>query len=64
MILDRTNLRIRLSEAKFDAEDDFEVRLVVALRKGHLLGKKRNFRSGNFAGKIVWATKNGTSGIV
>ena len=30
MMFDRTDLRISVSEAKFDAESDFEVRLAVA----------------------------------
>ena len=49
VILGRTDLRISLSRAKFDAEADFDVRLAVGRQKPSLLGEKRNFRSENFA---------------
>ena len=62
--LDRTDLRISLSRAKFDVEADFDVRLAVGRPKPRLLGEKRNFRSKNFAKKIFLASKNETSGIV
>ena len=47
--LDRTDLRISLSRAKFEVEADFDVRLAVGRPKPHLLAEKRNFRSENFA---------------
>ena len=62
--LDRTDLRISLSRAKFDVEADFDVRLAVGRPKPRLLGEKRNFRSKMFAGKKFWASKNETLGIV
>ena len=41
--LDRTDLRISLSRAKFDVEADFDVRLAVGRPKPRQIGKKRNF---------------------
>ena len=64
MIFGRTDLRISLSRAKFDAEADFDVRSAVEPRKPHQIGKKQNFRSENFVEKIFLASKNETSGIV
>ena len=49
MIFGRTELRITLSKAKFDAETDFDVRLAVRRPKPRLLGEKQNFRSEIFA---------------
>ena len=62
--LDRTDLRISLSRAKFDVEADFDVCLAVGRQKPSLLGEKRNFRSKNFAEKKKLASKNETLGIV
>ena len=45
MTLGRTNLRIGASGAKFDAEDDFEVRLALASPKPGKIDQKQNFRS-------------------
>ena len=46
--LDRTDLRISLSRAKFDARTDFDVRSAVEPRKPRQIGKKQIFRSKNF----------------
>ena len=62
--LDRTDLRISLSRAKFDVEADFDVRLAVGRPKPRLLGEKQNFRSKIFAEKNFLASKNETLGIV
>ena len=43
MIFGRTDLRIGVSKAKFDAESDFEVRLAVAHQKPGQNRKKQNF---------------------
>ena len=64
MIFDRSDRRTSVSEAKFDAQADFEVRSAVGRAKPRLLGEKRNFRSKKFAKKILWASKNETLGIV
>ena len=45
MILGRTDLRISVSGAKFDAEADFEVRLPVAPQNPGQNHKKLIFRS-------------------
>ena len=42
MIFGRTDLRISLSRAKFDAEADFDVRSAVEPRKPHQIGEKQN----------------------
>ena len=60
----RTDLRKDVSEAKFDVEADFDVHLAAGRPKPHLVGEKRNFRSENFAGKILLASKNEMLGIV
>ena len=62
--LDRTDLRISPSRAKFDVEADFDVCLAVGRPKPRLFGEKRNFLSKNFAEKIFLASKNETLGIV
>ena len=64
MIFGRTDLRISLSRAKFDAEADFDVRSAVEPRKPHQIGEKQNFRSENFVENFFLASKNETSGIV
>ena len=64
MVFGRTDLRIDASEAKFDAESDFDVRLAVAPQKPNQTRKKLNFPSENFAKKKISASKNETSGIV
>ena len=58
MIFGRTDLRIGVSEAKFEAESDFEVRFAVAPQKPGQNIKKLIFRSENFADKILSASKN------
>ena len=58
MIFGRTDLRIGVSEAKFEAESDFEVRFAVAPQKPGRNIKKLIFRSENFADKIFSASKN------
>ena len=45
----RTDLRISLSEAKFNAEADFDVRLAVAPPKPHEMDEKLFFGSENVA---------------
>ena len=57
MIFGRTDLRIGLSEAKFDAEADFEVRSAIAPQKRDQIGEKLIFRSICFAEKIFGAEK-------
>ena len=42
-IFGRTDLRIGQSEAKFDAEADFQVRFAIALQKPGLLAKNEFF---------------------
>ena len=53
-----------LSRAKFDEEDDFELRSALAPEKPCQMGETRNFRSEMFAKKLFWASKNETLGIV
>ena len=64
MISGRTDLRIGASGAKFDAEDDFEVRLALAPPKPGQIDQKQNFRSNIFVENFFLASKNETSGIV
>ena len=64
MILGRTDLRISVSGAKFDAEADFEVRLPVAPQNPGQNHKKLIFRSENFAENFFSASKNEMLGIV
>ena len=45
VIFGRTDLRISVSEAKFDEEADFELRSVVAHPKPRQISEKQNFRS-------------------
>ena len=60
VILGRTDLRISLSEAKFDAEADFDVRSAVAPPKPHQIDEKLIFRSENFADFFFSAPKFST----
>ncbi len=53
-IFGRTDLRIGQSEAKFDAEADFDVRSAVAPQKPDQIDEKLIFRSENFAKNIFW----------
>ena len=64
MIFSRTDLRIGGSEAKFDVEDDGEVRFAVAPPKPIEINDKLIFRSKNFVEKKFLTSKNETSGIV
>ena len=48
MNFDRTDLRIGVSGAKFDAESDFEVRSAVAPQKPGQNSEELIFRSENF----------------
>ena len=57
-IFGRTDLRISLSEAKFDAEADFDVRSAVAPQKPNQINEKLFFRSKKFAEKIFSVPKN------
>ena len=54
----RTDLRISLSEAKFDAEADFDVRSAVAPQKPDQIDEKLIFRSNKFPGKKFSVPKN------
>ena len=63
-IFGRTDLRISLSGAKFDAEADFGVRFAVAHQNPRQISEKRNFRSETFVEKKFSASKNETFGIV
>ena len=64
MIFGRTDLRISLSGAKFDAEADFDVRFAAARPNPRQISEKRNFRSEIFAEKKILASKIKTSEIV
>ena len=64
MIFGRTDLRISLSGAKFDAEADFDVRFAAAPPNPRQISEKQNFRSEIFTEKIFLAPKNKTSEIV
>ena len=57
VIFGRTDLRISLSGAKFDAEADFDVRLAVAPPKPDQIMEKLIFRSEKFAEKNFDAEK-------
>ena len=48
MFFGRTDLRIDVSGAKFDAESDFEIRLAVAPQKPGQASEKLMFRFKNF----------------
>ena len=63
-IFGRTDLRISLSGAKFDAEADFGVRFAVARQNPRQIFKKQDVPSKNFAGEIFPASKIQTSEIV
>ena len=54
IIFRRTDLRMCPSEAKFDAEADFDVRSAVAPPKPHQINKKLIFRSENVADFFFW----------
>ena len=64
MILGRTDLRISVSGAKFDAESDFEVRLAVARQKPKQSNEKLILRSKIFVDKFFSTSKNEMSGII
>ena len=49
MVFDRTGIRINLSGAKFDEEDDFDVRLAVGPPKPNQIEEKLTFGSENVA---------------
>ena len=63
-ILVRTDLRIGVSGAKFDAEADFEVRLPLAPPKPREICEKRKLQSEIFVKKSFFASKNETLQIV
>ena len=52
-IFSRTDLRIGQSEAKFDAEADFELRSAVAPQKPDQIDEKLFFRSQKFPKKKI-----------
>ena len=58
MIFGRTDLRIGQSEAKFDAEADFELRSAVAPQKPDQIDEKLFFRSQKFPEKKFSVPKN------
>ena len=57
MIFGRTDLRISLSGAKFDAEADFDVRFAAARPNPRQISEKQNFRSEIFAEFFFWRRK-------
>ena len=61
MIFGRTDLRISLSGAKFDAEADFDVRFAAARPNPRQISEKQNFRSEIFAQNFFLALKNKTA---
>ena len=63
MIFGRTDLRIGVSGAKFDAESDFEIRLAVAPQKPNQNGENLIIQSKNKL-IVLSASKNEMSGIV
>ena len=64
MIFGRTDLRISVSGAKFDAEADFEVRFAVGLQKWDKNYEKLNCRFKIFGEFFLSASKNEMLGIV
>ena len=64
IIFGRTDLRIVVSKAKFDAEADFDVHLAPAPRKSSQIDEKLIFRSENFADFFCSASKNKMLGMV
>ena len=64
MIFGRTDLRISLSGAKFDAEADFDVRFAAARPNPRQISKKQTNSWENFAETFFGASKNETSEIV
>ena len=58
MIFGRTDLRIGVYGANFDAEADFDVRFAVGLQKSDEKYEKLNFRSKFFGEKKIPASKN------
>ena len=57
-IFGRTDLRISLSEAKFDAEADFDVRSAVAPQKPDQIDEKPIFHSKKIPEKFCSVPKN------
>ena len=64
VIFRRTDLRIGVSEAKFDAESDFEVGLAVAPQKPSQNSEKLIFRPKRKSIFCLLARKNSMLGIV
>ena len=64
MILGRTDLRIGVSGAKFDAESEFEVHLSVALQKRSKNCEKLILVADKHRFFFCSASKNEMSGIV
>ena len=58
MIFGRTDLRISLSEAKFDAEADFDVRSAVAPQKPDQIHEKLIFPPKKIPKKFCSVPKN------
>ena len=57
MILGRTDLKISLSWAKFDAEADFDVRFAVARQNPRQIGKKAKIFVRNFHQKKIFGVE-------
>ena len=64
MIFGRTDLRISLSAAKFDAESDFDVRFAVERQNPRQISKKRKFPFDFFAKNFFFGVEKKMSGIV
>ena len=54
MIFGRTDLRIGLPDAKFNPEDDFEVRSAIAHQKSDQVNQKVIFRFKSFADLFIF----------
>ena len=57
MIFGRTDLRISLSGAKFDAEADFDVRFAAGRPNPRQISEKQNFNPKFSPKKIFWRRK-------
>ena len=64
IIFGRTDLRISLSGAKFDAEADFDVRSAVAPTKPHQIEEKMAFRFHNVANCFLFWRRRKTLQII
>ena len=62
MFFGRTDLRIGVSEAKFDGKADFDVHLPVALQKPFKFCEKLTKHRTTFANKNFWAVEKSNVG--